>query len=85
MRERLDEHSRYLESQLAGLEAIVQEKGESNVIVPPLPDRQENKAPHPVSSLAAAPGSVSPRVSPQPSGPAAPPPAVDKKQLYQGF
>lgn len=32
MRERLDEHSRLLESQLAGLEALVREKGESNEI-----------------------------------------------------
>jgi hypothetical protein len=30
MRERLDEHSRLLESQLAGLEALVREKGEYN-------------------------------------------------------
>jgi hypothetical protein len=38
MRERLDEHSRLLESQLAGLEALVREKGEYNetetVLVP---------------------------------------------------
>jgi hypothetical protein len=30
MRERLDEHSRLLESQLAGLEAFVRENGEYN-------------------------------------------------------
>ena len=30
MRERLDEHSRMLESQLAGLECLVREKGELN-------------------------------------------------------
>ena len=47
MRERLDEHSRYLEAQLAGLEALVQEKGEIDIIVPPLPERQENKPHHP--------------------------------------
>ena len=39
MRERLDEHSRYLESQLAGLEALVAEKGEIDVVVPILPER----------------------------------------------
>lgn len=38
MRERLDEHTRYLESQLAGLEAQVREKGETSAIVPPLPE-----------------------------------------------
>jgi len=44
MRERLDEHSRFLEAQLAGLEALVNEKGESNVVVPlapPSPSRGE--------------------------------------------
>jgi hypothetical protein len=46
MRERLDEHSRFLESQLGGLEALVREKGESDAVVPPLPDRPDNK-PHP--------------------------------------
>jgi hypothetical protein len=39
MRERLDCHSRYLESQIAGLEALVQDRGETDVVVPPLPDR----------------------------------------------
>lgn len=34
MRERMDEHSRFLESQLAGLEALVEEKGEWNGKVP---------------------------------------------------
>lgn len=34
MRERLDEHSRLLESQLAGLEALVKEKGELDITVP---------------------------------------------------
>ena len=42
MRERLDEHSRYLEAQLAGLEALVREKGETDVVVPPLPERPQN-------------------------------------------
>jgi len=36
MRERLDEHSRMLESQLAGLEGLVKEKGELDISVPPL-------------------------------------------------
>lgn len=43
MRERLDEHSRFLESQLAGLEALVQEVGETDVVVPPLPERPQNE------------------------------------------
>ena len=34
MRERMDEHSRFLESQLAGLEGLVKEKGEWNGKVP---------------------------------------------------
>ena len=34
MRERLDDHSRFLEEQLAGLEALVKEKGEIDVVVP---------------------------------------------------
>lgn len=41
MRERLDEHSRLLEAQLAGLEAHVKEKGEIDIVVPPLPERQD--------------------------------------------
>lgn len=41
MRERLDEHSRFLELQLAGLETLVQERGESNVVVPLLPEKSE--------------------------------------------
>jgi hypothetical protein len=35
MRERMDEHSRFLEAQLAGLEALVKEKGEWTGKVPP--------------------------------------------------
>ena len=34
MRERLDDHSRMLEAQLAGLEAVVKEKGELDITVP---------------------------------------------------
>lgn len=45
MRERLDEHSRYLEAQLAGLEAVVREKGETDVVVPQLPERAQVDAP----------------------------------------
>ncbi|OEU17385.1 hypothetical protein FRACYDRAFT_237802 [Fragilariopsis cylindrus CCMP1102] len=41
MRERLDCHSRFLESQLAGLEGLVMKVGESNVVVPALPDKFE--------------------------------------------
>ena len=43
MRERLDEHSRFLEMQLAGLESLVLENGESDIVVPlapPSPDRR---------------------------------------------
>jgi PHD-finger len=43
MRERLDEHSRFLEMQLAGLESLVLEHGASDVVVPlapPSPDRR---------------------------------------------
>jgi hypothetical protein len=43
MRERLDEHSRYLEAQLAGLEALVKTKGESDVVVPLLPEGPDRK------------------------------------------
>ncbi|CAJ1946666.1 unnamed protein product [Cylindrotheca closterium] len=43
MRERLDEHSRFLEAQLAGLEAVIREVGETDVVVPALPDQPENK------------------------------------------
>jgi hypothetical protein len=38
MRERLDCHSRFLESQIAGLEMMVRERGETHVVVPPLPE-----------------------------------------------
>lgn len=34
MRERLDDHSRLLELQLSGLEALVKERGELNITVP---------------------------------------------------
>jgi hypothetical protein len=43
MRERLDDHSRYLEAQLAGLEALVKEKGESDVVVPAVPISSDKK------------------------------------------
>lgn len=45
MRERLDEHSRFLELQLAGLECLVQEKGESDVVVPLVTTAPEQKPP----------------------------------------
>jgi len=38
MVERLEDHSRFLESQLAGLEALVQEKGELDIVVPAMPE-----------------------------------------------
>jgi hypothetical protein len=88
MRERLDEHSRFLESQLAGLEALVREKGESDVVVPVLPERQEAKPPpqtSPTPAPAPAPVSLPPPtttpaaavpapVPTTPAVPAAPPP-----------
>jgi hypothetical protein len=60
MRERLDEHSRFLESQLAGLEAIIREKGESDVVVPPLPERPDSKPQPSGSHSSPALGPVSP-------------------------
>lgn len=45
MRERLDDHSRFLEAQLAGLEALVKEKGESNVKVPAAPHNVDTRIP----------------------------------------
>jgi len=42
MRERLDCHSRFLESQLAGLESVVKEVGESKVVVPALPPHKRD-------------------------------------------
>lgn len=41
MRERLDEHSRFLESQLAGLESLVEERGESDAVVPAMPESDQ--------------------------------------------
>jgi len=38
MRERLDEHTRFLESNLAGLESLVAERGELDVVVPAMPE-----------------------------------------------
>jgi len=38
MRERLDDHSRFLEAELAGLEALAKEKGELNIVCPPKSD-----------------------------------------------
>lgn len=45
MRERLDEHSRMLESQLAGLEALVKEKGELDIKVPAALPKQDVSPP----------------------------------------
>mmetsp|Transcript_29417 Transcript_29417/g.45108 ORF Transcript_29417/g.45108 Transcript_29417/m.45108 type:complete len:81 (+) Transcript_29417:172-414(+) len=46
MRERLDDHSRTLEAQLAGLEALAKEKGELTITVPSLDvdDIQEDES-----------------------------------------
>ena len=43
MRERLDDHSRFLESQLAALEVLVKQKGESDVVVPAVPAGPDRK------------------------------------------
>lgn len=43
MRERLDEHSRYLQLQLANLEQLVKEKGSSDATVPVLPEGHDRK------------------------------------------
>ena len=78
MRERLDEHSRYLETQLAGLEALVKEKGESKVVVPALPERpraasplpyqqggvSRSKTPSPVPMLSSTTGSSTVTIKP---------------------
>jgi hypothetical protein len=45
MRERLDDHARYLALQLAGLELLVKEKGASDVVVPALPDGYAERLP----------------------------------------
>jgi hypothetical protein len=45
MRERLDDHSRMLQSQLAGLEALVKEKGEVDTSVPPAIDPCDKTSP----------------------------------------
>ena len=45
LRERMDEHSRFLEAQLAGLEALVKEKGELDLRVPPAKEK-ETSTPH---------------------------------------
>lgn len=42
MRARLDEHSLYLELQLAGLEALVPEREESDLVVPLMPEEQSD-------------------------------------------
>jgi hypothetical protein len=44
MRERLDEHSRFLELQLAGLESLVKERGVYSVVVPVQLHEQAKKA-----------------------------------------
>jgi len=43
MRGRLDDHTRFLELQLAGLESLAKEKGEADVKVPPIPANPENE------------------------------------------
>ena len=82
MRERLDDHSRFLEEQLAGLEALVKEKGEIDVVVPrieqddhprPLranPPASQTSVSRPKTSPPAAASSVDttiPKDSPTPS------------------
>lgn len=43
MRERLDDHSRFLELQLATLESLVKKNGESDVVVPAIPPGPDKK------------------------------------------
>ena len=73
MRERLDDHSRFLEEQLATLEALVKEKGEIGVVVPAM-DQEEhlrsmrsNPPPSHITSAPTAATSASIVVPPQPS------------------
>lgn len=40
MRERLEEHSLFLQHHIAGLEALVQERGESDIVVPAMPEKE---------------------------------------------
>jgi len=56
MRERLDCHSRFLEYQLAGLEARIKEVGESKIVVPPIPPHKRDSS----SRNRGGGGSVSP-------------------------
>eukprot|EP00533_Pseudo-nitzschia_delicatissima_P009539 CAMPEP_0116083954 /NCGR_PEP_ID=MMETSP0327-20121206/3546_1 /TAXON_ID=44447 /ORGANISM="Pseudo-nitzschia delicatissima, Strain B596" /LENGTH=1151 /DNA_ID=CAMNT_0003574871 /DNA_START=50 /DNA_END=3505 /DNA_ORIENTATION=+ len=56
MRERLDCHSRFLEYQLAGLEARIKEVGESKIVVPPMPPHKRDSS----SRNRGGGGSVSP-------------------------
>ena len=93
MRERLDEHAMYLESQLAGLETLVREKGETSVVVPPLPERTPldpllaggtTKSYSPVNGGPA--GSTSSAAPPSPmssSGGVPPPPRLFSSSLQQ--
>lgn len=69
MRERLDCHSRFLEYQLAGLEARVKEVGESKIVVPPMPLHKRDSS----SRHRGAAGRVSPT-----------PPVVNKKSASIG-
>lgn len=61
MRERLDDHSRFLEEQLAGLEALVKEKGEIDIVVPPI---EQDENPRPIRANPAPPSISSPRSAP---------------------
>lgn len=70
MRERLDCHSRFLEYQLAGLEARVKEVGESKIVVPPMPLHKRDSS----SRHRGAVGRVSPT-----------PPVVNKKPASNGI
>jgi hypothetical protein len=45
MRERLDDHSRLLEAQLAGLEALIKEKGETDITVPAADSTDDTRTP----------------------------------------
>jgi len=60
MRERLDCHSRFLEYQLAGLEARVKEVGESKIVVPAMPVHKRDPSSRHRGGGSSGTGGVSP-------------------------
>ena len=74
MRERLDDHSRFLEEQLAILEALVIEKGEIDVVVPAMDEEEHLRSmrsnPPPSQSASA------PRIASTTNAVVPPPPSI---------